>query len=190
MDVLIATRNPGKIKTALILLNGVGVKGIALKDAGISPIYVVENGQTPEENALLKATAYYRYTGRTVLASDTGVEIDALGGLPGVMVRRWNGQLPDDIGDEEWLEFFLDQTKQIPESERTGKFVTAWSVIHQGRSYTHHIVRTFRFAARKVRPISPGFPMSAIVNAPRQDSVEQVYVPAFREWVKREEIFI
>lgn len=189
MDVLIATRNPGKLKTCRILLERAGLNGKSPGEAGVGLIEVIENGRTAEENALVKAQAYFRQTGMSVFATDSAMEIDSLGGLPGVMVRRWNGRLPDDISDEQWLEFFLEETSRIPEPERTGKFITAWAIIHQGHSYIHHVQRPFHFASQKLRPISPGFPMSAIISTTREDVVEQIYVPAFLQWVKWEKIF-
>lgn len=189
MRILIATHNPGKVHTSKILLQKAGIKGISLAEAHLPVIPVQEDGTTPEENARLKAEAYRKRTGMSVFASDSGMEIDGLGGLPGVMVRRWNGRLPDDVSDEDWLNFFLQETKEIPPEQRTGKFITAWAIIHQDRTFTYRVVRSFQFATRKLRPISPGFPMSAIVDTSRTDTVEHFYVPAFVDWVTKENIF-
>jgi inosine/xanthosine triphosphate pyrophosphatase family protein len=172
------------------LLEKVGITGISLREAGISPIQVIENGITPEENALIKAKAYYGLNHKmSVFSSDSGMEIDELGGLPGVKVRRWNDLLPDDIGDEEWLDFFLEQTKHIPSEKRTGRFVTAWAMIHHGQAFTYRVHRSFHFSKAPVRSITPGFPMSAVIETTRNDAIEEIYAPAFVEWVKSKHIF-
>jgi inosine/xanthosine triphosphate pyrophosphatase family protein len=188
-QVLVATRNPGKLAISRLLISAVGAVGLSLEEAGIPFLRVDENGSTPEENARIKAEAYFRAAGIPVFASDSGMEIDGLGGLPGVKARRWNGLLPDDIGDEEWLEFFLRETRHIPPERRTGRFVTAWAVVREGRSFVRRVVRPFRFAEKPVRTMTPGFPMSAvIIDHDSEDVMETVYLPAFTRWIREERV--
>lgn len=96
------------------LFAGTGLKHRYLSDLDFSIPDPVEDGHTVEENALIKARAYCLATGLPTLSDDAGLAIPALGGEPGVKARRWAGQLPDDVSDEDWLEFALDKIRPIP----------------------------------------------------------------------------
>lgn len=98
--IVIASHNSAKVKWLREMLTKAGLTGILPKTAGCSPLIVPENGPTPEENALAKGLVYYQKTKLPVLASDSGMEIDGLGGEPGVQVRRWNGYFSDEVKDE------------------------------------------------------------------------------------------
>lgn len=93
--VLVATRSAGKVRELLPLLREFGVEGEDLASAGIPELPEeadIESGTTFEENALAKARYFARRTGRTVLAEDSGLCVDALGGAPGVYSKRWSGR--------------------------------------------------------------------------------------------------
>ena len=90
MDLLIATTNPGKLKEIRVILEGVPVTLKTLADfPGVEE--PEETGETFEENARLKALYYSAATGMLTAADDSGLEIDALGGAPGVHSARWHG---------------------------------------------------------------------------------------------------
>ena len=86
--LLIATRNPDKLSELASLLVGVPFRCISLDDAGVSA-EVPETGSTLEQNAALKASGYARLSGMLTLADDSGLEVDALGGEPGVRSARY-----------------------------------------------------------------------------------------------------
>src|SRR5438105_3804014 len=88
MDLLIATANPGKAKEFRELL---GESTFAWSDLASlpSPPEVEETGRTFRANACIKASAYAKYFRRWALADDSGLEVDALGGAPGVYSARW-----------------------------------------------------------------------------------------------------
>ena len=88
--LLIATHNAGKLAELRDLLRGVPCTLLSLSDVGIE-LDVEETGETLEENAILKATTYARLSGLLTLADDSGLEVDALGGAPGVHSARYAG---------------------------------------------------------------------------------------------------
>lgn len=88
--LLVATHNMGKLAELRELLRGVPFELVSLSDVGIE-MDVDETGETLEENAELKATTYARLSGLTTLADDSGLEVDALGGAPGVHSARYAG---------------------------------------------------------------------------------------------------
>lgn len=89
-DILIATTNPGKLREIRALLDGAPVRVLTLDD--FPPIdEPEETGRTFAENAVLKARAYARATGAATVAEDSGLEIDALGGEPGIHSARYPG---------------------------------------------------------------------------------------------------
>ena len=95
LEVLVATGNPGKIREIQESLRGVPVRLRYLREFhDISP--VEEVGETYEENAILKAVSYSKQTGVCALADDSGLEVDALGGLPGVLSARYGGDYASD----------------------------------------------------------------------------------------------
>lgn len=90
-ELLLGTHNRHKIEEISVLLSGLPLKVKTLNDfPGVAP--VEETGQTLEENAALKAEAYSRLTGLLTLADDTGLEVEALGGQPGVLSARLAGE--------------------------------------------------------------------------------------------------
>ena len=93
--LLVATRNRGKLRELASLLSDVPMRLVSLDDVGVDD-EVEETGATFEENAVLKATAYARASGLTTLADDSGLEVDALGGDPGVRSARYAGPDADD----------------------------------------------------------------------------------------------
>ncbi len=89
MHLLIATENPGKVKEIQALLEGLDVELVTPKSLGLE-LKVVEDGATYEENAGKKALAYAQASGLISLADDSGLEVDALGGAPGLYSARYS----------------------------------------------------------------------------------------------------
>ena len=89
--LLIATGNKGKVKEIQALLDGLEVELVTPKELGLD-MEIVENGTTYEENAGKKARAYSQASGLVALADDSGLEVDALGGEPGLYSARYSGK--------------------------------------------------------------------------------------------------
>jgi XTP/dITP diphosphohydrolase len=94
-NLLLATSNPGKIREYRSLLDGLGYEITTLAEAGIAKA-VTESGNNYEQNARLKATAYAKLSQLTALADDSGLEVDALNGEPGVKSARFAGEAATD----------------------------------------------------------------------------------------------
>lgn len=118
MKLLIATHNQGKLIEYQELLAGLPLELVTLGDVGI-PEDVEENGATFDENARLKALAYARKSGLLTLADDSGLEVDALGGEPGVHSKRYAGE---NKTDAERNAFLLEKLRNVPASQRTARF--------------------------------------------------------------------
>ncbi len=118
MKLLIATHNPGKKREFAELLRGLDLEFCTLADLGEQKT-VEETGGTYAENALLKARGYAVMTGLTTLADDSGLEVDALGGAPGVLSARYAGE---DASDEARYRLLLHNLEGVPEGLRTARF--------------------------------------------------------------------
>jgi XTP/dITP diphosphohydrolase len=121
MTILVATRNPDKVREIEAILRGLDVSLVSLDSlasAGGVP-EVVEDRPTLEENALKKARTVRDATGITSLADDTGLEVDFLGGAPGVYSARYAGE---GAGYEANNSKLLAALEGAPDSERTARF--------------------------------------------------------------------
>jgi len=117
--VLVATFNPGKARELGRLLAAAGVEPLTLSDLGISAPFE-ETGATYEENARGKAAHYAREAGIAALADDSGLEVEALGGRPGVLSARYGGPGLDDPGRCRML---LQEMAGVPEERRGARYV-------------------------------------------------------------------
>ena len=115
MRLLIATTSPGKVREYQQLLNGLDYELVSLSEVGITR-EVAETGATYEENALLKAREYAALSGLPTLADDSGLEVDALGGRPGVHSARYASDSPASIRQ------LLAEMQNIPAGERSARF--------------------------------------------------------------------
>ena len=115
MQLLIATTNPGKVREYQSLLAGLDVELLDLKDVGIET-NVAETGDTYAANAELKARAYARLSGLLTLADDSGLEVDALAGRPGVHSARYAADSPARIRK------LLNEMIDVPDGLRTARF--------------------------------------------------------------------
>ena len=116
--LLVATHNPGKLQELRTLLEGTPFDLVSLPDLGVTGD-VEETGSTLEENAALKAGTYASMTGVATLADDSGLEVDALGGEPGVRSSRYAG---DSATDAQRIDFLLSRLGDIPEGLWTARF--------------------------------------------------------------------
>jgi len=133
--LLVATTNPGKLAEIQEFLSDLPVRLVSLKDVGITA-HVEETGKTFEENALLKATHYSKDSGLPTIADDGGLEIDALGGEPGVNSHRWIHKDREDK-DEELIQHALFRLKDVPMENRGAQLhlVIAFAT-PKGKTYT------------------------------------------------------
>lgn len=117
--ILIATTNPGKLREYREGLADLDVELVSLKDLAVVPS-VEETGDTFEENAVLKATQYGHAAGMPVIVDDGGLEIDVLGGAPGVHSHRWIDR-EREATDEELIRHTLSLLEGVPEEKRTAR---------------------------------------------------------------------
>ena len=127
--LLIGTSNPGKIRELSSALAECRLDIVSPVDLGIVDD-VPETGATLEENALLKATAYSETSGLLTLADDSGLEVDALGGEPGVMSSRYAGE---DKTDPERIAFLLEKLNNIGGDRWPARFRCVIAVKAPGR---------------------------------------------------------
>lgn len=113
-----ATNNKGKLREYAELLNGLPFELTTLSEQGITQ-EVEESGASLEQNAIQKASLYAHLSGLITLADDSGLEVDALGGEPGPLSRRYAGE---NASDQERNEYLLDKLREIPREERTARF--------------------------------------------------------------------
>jgi XTP/dITP diphosphohydrolase len=127
-QIVVATRNPGKLKEFRSLLAGTGWEVLGLADAGIT-IEAEETGATFAENARQKALEYSRETDLPVLADDSGLEVFALGGRPGIHSARYAG---DGAEDSQRIAKLLSELAQAA-GGRGARFVCALALARRGR---------------------------------------------------------
>ena len=116
--VVLATRNQGKVKEFNRLFAGLGWEGISLAEFEGVP-EVIEDGETFEANALKKAIEISTYLNLPALGDDSGLEVDALDGRPGVYSARYAGK---DATDEKNWRKLLDELDDVPMERRTARF--------------------------------------------------------------------
>lgn len=134
--VLIASSNPGKLRDFAAVAARHGVEVALLPDFQSLP-ECIEDGATFEENARKKAEHYSLHApGEVVLADDSGIEIDALGGAPGVRSARYAATTEhgnsDDVANNSLV---LDRMKGVPEEKRTARFVCLIAIARDGRTF-------------------------------------------------------
>lgn len=127
-QVLIATNNAGKAKDFEALLGPFGVKVLTLNDLE-EDIDVEETGTTFEENAILKAETVSRLLKMPVIADDSGLEVDALDGAPGVYSARYAGPAKKDDAN---IDKLLSELENVPEANRTARFRCVLAVAGPG----------------------------------------------------------
>ena len=125
--LVLATANPGKLaELARILADEHADVVLASRAEFPGAPDVAETGATFAENALLKAHAVAEFTGLPAVADDSGLCVDALGGMPGVLSARWSGRHGDDAAN---LQLVLAQTAEVPDERRGARFVCAAALV-------------------------------------------------------------
>jgi len=123
-EVILATTNTGKVRELVALLADLPASVSSLADWP-EPIKVIEDGITFEENAIKKAKEVAQRTGKIALADDSGLEVDALGGAPGVYSARFAGENATDAENNQKL---LEMLQGIPLPKRTARFRCAVAI--------------------------------------------------------------
>ncbi len=132
--IVLATRNAGKLKEIVSLMSGLGIEFLSLQDFPQHP-EIIEHGKSFEENALIKATNVFHATGISALADDSGLEVDALGGRPGVFSARYAGEKATYADNNKKL---LSELTGIPVPKRRARFVCVAALVG---SDLHHVER-------------------------------------------------
>lgn len=163
--ILVATRNEGKLKELRLLLEGTGLR---LETLGSHPEAgeVEETGATFEENARLKASYAARVTGLWSIADDSGLEVNALGGAPGVLSARYAGVHGDDAANTARLLRELEG-----KGDRRARFVCAMALA--------------RPSSGEIVAMARGLCEGMIVDTPRGTGgfgYDPVFVPALMPW--------
>lgn len=120
--VLIATGNQGKLREFRRMLEPLGYQVVSPKEVGLQGLEVVEDGDTFAQNARKKAIAYYQASGLPSLADDSGLEVDALGGAPGIYSARYG---TPDLDDQGRTALLLRNMEEVPRENRGAQFVCA-----------------------------------------------------------------
>ncbi|MEW5767322.1 MAG: XTP/dITP diphosphatase [bacterium] len=129
LEIVIASGNQGKIEEIKDILKDWRVKILSLRDyPDMAPI--VEDGRTFEENAVKKAETVCRFTGKIALADDSGLEVDALNGAPGVMSARYAGE---GATKEALNKKLLKAMEDVPEQKRTARFRCVMAIAQPDR---------------------------------------------------------
>lgn len=123
--LIFATGNEGKMREIRVILDGLGLDILSMKEAGVS-LDILEDGKTFEENAQIKASAVWKETGGIVLADDSGLVVDYLGGEPGIYSARYMGE---DTSYEVKNQAIIDRLAGAKGQERAARFVCAIAAV-------------------------------------------------------------
>ncbi|MBU9766077.1 non-canonical purine NTP pyrophosphatase [Mycobacterium sp. TNTM28] len=140
-SLLVASRNAKKLAELRRVLDAAGIVGLELLSLADVAAYdeAPETGATFEENALAKALDGFRATGIACVADDSGISVDALNGMPGVLSARWSGKHGDDAANTALL---LGQLGDVPDERRGAAFVSACALVYgDGSSEKSVVVR-------------------------------------------------
>jgi XTP/dITP diphosphohydrolase len=128
VKLLVASRNHKKLAELRRVLDAAGMSGLTLLSLDdVAPFdEAPETGATFEDNAVAKARDAFRATGLASVADDSGLEVDALNGMPGVLSARWAGVHGEDAANTALL---LAQLRDVPDERRGGGFVSACALV-------------------------------------------------------------
>lgn len=164
--LLIATTNPAKLAEYRLLLRGYGLQVLSLADFAIDA-EAPENAPSFAENALLKARFYFARAQVATLADDGGLEVDALGGAPGVRSHRWLGESADDrrLADE-----IIRRMRGVEPQRRTARLRAAAALIFSDAGAVRERVVEAALDGvipdRRYEQVRPGFPYRAVLFLP------------------------
>ena len=119
--IIFEKSNEGKMKEKRLITEDSGYEVVSLKEAGISAD-IEENGSTFEENAVIKASAIAKLTGKLAMADDSGLEVDYMDKAPGIYSARFLGE---DTSYDIKNNYILDKLKGVPLEQRSARFVCA-----------------------------------------------------------------
>lgn len=166
--LLIATTNPAKLAEYRLLLSGYPLELLSLRDFGIAE-EPQETGNTFRDNAMLKARFYFERSAIATLADDGGLEVDALGGAPGVASHRWLGPHADDTA---LARAVVERAAQMPQAPRTARLRCATALVYRKDSKIQEAITEGTMqgviAARAYSPVRPGFPYRAVLYLPER----------------------
>jgi XTP/dITP diphosphohydrolase len=126
-ELLLATNNPGKLQELRQLFQDVPFRLVSPADIGLS-LDVVENGRSYTANARLKAHAFWHASGLATVADDSGLEVAALGGAPGILSSRYAGP---NANDTERVRFLSSQMNGLPPEQRTARFKCVMAIANK-----------------------------------------------------------
>lgn len=129
MKVIIATKNEGKVREFRQLLKPFGYEPVSMTEAGVEA-EIIEDGETFEENAHIKARTVHEFTGMPVIADDSGLEVEFLGGAPGIYSARYAGE---NATDEQRNQKLLEEMRGVDMPLRNARFVCAIYFILDGK---------------------------------------------------------
>ena len=125
-QAVIATENEHKLKEIGAILKDLQLEVLSIRDAGLESLKIIENGDTFEENALIKARAVMERTGKLAIADDSGLEVDILNGQPGIYSARFAGE---NATDDENNKKLLKLLEGVPLYDRTARFVCSIAAV-------------------------------------------------------------
>lgn len=132
MKVIIATKNEGKVREFRELLAPLGYEPVSMSEAGID-VEIIEDGETFEENAHIKAREVRRASGLPVIADDSGLEVEFLGGAPGIYSARYAGE---NATDKQRNQKLLEEMQGVDKPLRNARFVCAiYFILDDEREY-------------------------------------------------------
>lgn len=131
MKLLVASNNPKKLRELRRILDAADVAGVELLSLSEAASYPepVEDGRTFADNALIKARAGAAHTGLPTVADDSGLAVEEMNGMPGVLSARWSGGHGDDEANNRLL---LAQMKDVPDERRAAAFVSVCALVLPG----------------------------------------------------------
>ena len=193
MEIVLGSKNPAKLRSVGLLLEGTGC---TLISAGI-PCGAEENGADPAENALIKAEYYAESTGMSAVAEDSGLYFLDFPmddpHQPGLYVRRVGGK---ELTDEEMVEYYRSVVRDLG-----GRVLAAWYdgyVISFGKGKSRSILMpeeaarawAFYLVDEQVEPMHPGFPMDSISEVlprtPEKDAAREKGVEEIKAFLRQE----
>jgi XTP/dITP diphosphohydrolase len=169
--LLIATTNPAKLSEYRLLLRDLELELVSLAEVGITDV-PEESGATFEENALAKARFYFQRARTATLADDGGLEIDALGGEPGVRSHRWLNSGGDD-SDQALVNEVMRRMKDVPAGRRSARLRAATALIYDDAGQVRERIAEAAIegviAERAYPQIRAGFPYRAVLFMPERN---------------------
>ena len=169
--LLIATTNPAKLSEYRLLLRDLELELVSLAEVGIADV-PEETGATFEENALAKARFYFERARTATLADDGGLEIDALGGEPGVRSHRWLNSGGDD-SDQALVDEVMRRMKDVPPGRRSARLRAATALIYDDGGEVRERIAEAAIegviAERAYPQIRAGFPYRSVLYMPERN---------------------